>query len=93
MGEEYAHASDEFRMLLRGEFGRTPAQPNPEVVRKVLGEAEEPLRYRPASYLMPVLEEPVRLPFVRTHKDLLLHFLFREAADTFLKNRYALEEV
>ena len=88
MGAEYVHVSDEFRMLLRGEFGRTPAQPNPELVSRVLGENEEPLRYRAASYLPPVLEDRVELPFVRTHKDLLLHFLFKEAADAFLEKRY-----
>ena len=52
----YQMVSNELKMLLRGEFGRTPAPANPDVVHAVLGPAEEPLRYRPASYLHPVLE-------------------------------------
>jgi len=87
MGERYAFASNEFRMLLRGEFGRTPAEPNPVVVRQVLGETEEPLKYRPASYLMPLLEDSYDLPHVKTHKDLLLHLLLGQAADAFLQSR------
>jgi len=88
-GERYAMASDEFRMLLRGEFGRTPVQPDAGVVMKVLGGDQPPLKYRPASYLKPVLEDPHDLPFVRSHKDLLLHLLFGQAADEFLKKRDA----
>ena len=87
MGERYAFASNEFRMLLRGEFGRTPADPDPDVVRRVLGEAEEPLRYRPASYLSPVLEDSYDLPFVKSEKDLLLHLMLGQAADAFLQGR------
>ncbi len=87
MGERYAFASNEFRMLLRGEFGRTPAEPNPAVVRQVLGETEEPLKYRPASYLSPLLEDTYDLPFVKTYKDLLLHLLLGQAADAFLQAR------
>ena len=86
-GERYALASDEFRMLLRGEFGRTPVPPNPEVVRRVLGDNESPLKYRPASYLPPVLEDTYDLPFVRTQKDLLLHLMLGQPADDLLQKR------
>lgn len=88
MGERYSFASNEFRMLLKGEFGRTPAEPSAEIVLKVLGENDEPLRYRPASYLMPVLEDHYDLPYVRSHKDLLLHLMLGQAADAFLQARY-----
>jgi pyruvate/oxaloacetate carboxyltransferase len=87
-GERYQMVSDEFKMILKGEFGRTPAPCNPEIVNKVLESDEEPLHYRAAAYLMPILEDKHELPFVRTHKDLLLHLLFRQAADTFLRRRY-----
>jgi pyruvate carboxylase subunit B len=90
-GERYTWVSNEFRMILKGEFGRTPAPCNPEVVIKVLGEGEEPLRYRAASYLHPVLEDPCDLPFVRTHKERLLHEMLGAAADEFLKKRYGLQ--
>jgi len=84
----YAIVSNEFRMLLRGEFGRTPAPPNPDVVAKVLAEGDEPRPYRPGSYLLPVLEDACDLPFVRSHRDLLLHHMLKQPADEFLKRKY-----
>jgi hypothetical protein len=33
------------------------------------GMDEPRLKYRPASYLHPVLEEPIDLPFIHSHKD------------------------
>lgn len=54
----------------------------------MLRPGEEPLKYRPASYLPPVLEDQHDLPFVKTHKDLLLHLMFKQSADNFLKRRY-----
>ena len=87
----YQMVSNEFKMLLRGEFGRTPTPPNPEVIAQVLGTEDEPLRYRPASYLHPVLEDDHDLPFVRTHRDLLLHLMLKQPADDYLKAKYALD--
>lgn len=84
----YEMVTEEFKMLLRGEFGRTPAPVNPEVVAKVLGPNDKIYKYRPAAYLEPALEDPCWLPFVRSHKDLLLHLAFDQAADTFLKSKY-----
>ncbi|MBN2006664.1 MAG: oxaloacetate decarboxylase subunit alpha [Anaerolineae bacterium] len=84
----YAIVSNEFKMLLRGEFGRLPAPPNPQVLAQALGPGEEPLRYRPASYLSPVLEDRYNLPFVRTPRDLLLHLMLKQPADEFLKRKY-----
>jgi pyruvate/oxaloacetate carboxyltransferase len=90
-GERYSFVSNEFRMILKGEFGRTPAECNPEVVHKVLGENEAPLKYRAASYLHPLLEDPYDLPFVKNHKDLLLHLMLGQPADEFLNRRYGLQ--
>lgn len=84
----YQMISNEFKMLLRGEFGRLPGPPNPDVLRQVLSNGEEPLRYRPASYLSPVMEDTYDLPFVKTHRDLLLHLMLKQPADEFLKRKY-----
>lgn len=86
----YQMISNEFKMLLRGEFGRTPKPPNPDVVNAVLGPDEARYTYRPASYLNPVLEDTYDLAFVRTHRDLLLHLMLRQPADGFLKRKYGL---
>jgi pyruvate/oxaloacetate carboxyltransferase len=87
-GERYSFVSNEFRMVLKGEFGRTPGPCNPEVVKKVLGNNDEPLKYRAASYLHPILEDKLDLPYVKTNKDLLLHYMLGQAADTFLQKKY-----
>ena len=88
-GEPYAFVSNEFKMLLRGEFGKTPVPPDPELVSQVLGMDDEPLVYRPAAYLMPILEDDDPLPFVHTQKERLLHHMLGQPADDFLKSRYA----
>jgi pyruvate/oxaloacetate carboxyltransferase len=87
LGQRYQMVSNEFKMLLRGEFGQTPAPINPEVIQKVLDPSEELLKYRPASYLHPVLEDEYNLPFIKSHKDLLLHLMLKQPADEFLKQR------
>ncbi len=86
----YQMVSNEFKMLLRGEFGHLPAPANPEVVQQVLGPGESVLRYRPASYLSPVLEDDYDLPFIKTQRDLLLHLMLKQPADDFLKRRYGI---
>jgi pyruvate/oxaloacetate carboxyltransferase len=90
MGERYKMVPDPFKMILKGEFGRTPAPCNPDIVNQVLGGSEEPLKYRAASYLHPVMEDPFDLPFVRTHKDLLLFLLFNQSAKNLLEKKYGL---
>jgi len=86
----YQMVSNEFKMLLRGEFGHLPTSPNPEVIKQVLGPGESLLRYRPASYLMPILEDEYDLPFIKTYRDLLLHLMLKQPADEFLKRKYGI---
>lgn len=87
-GTRYAFTSNEFRMILRGEFGKTPGPINQEVMDLVLGDENNIKKYRPASYLMPALEDKVDLPYVKNQKDLLLHLVFGSAADEFLQLKY-----
>lgn len=87
-GSRYAFVSNEFKMILLGEFGKTPAPVNQEVLRQVCGEDAEVKKYRPASYLMPGMEDPDEAPFIKTHKDLLLHKVFGPAAYEFLQLKY-----
>ncbi len=86
----YVMVCNEFKMLLRGEFGRLPGPPNAEALKQALGPGEEPLRYRAASYLSPMLEDKYDLPFVKTQRDLFLHLLLKQPADEFLKRRYGI---
>jgi pyruvate/oxaloacetate carboxyltransferase len=86
-GKRYSFVSNEFKMILRGEFGQTPAPCNQELVNQALAEGEEPKKYRVASYLHPILEDEVDLPFIHNQKDLLLHHLLGTNADKFLEER------
>jgi pyruvate/oxaloacetate carboxyltransferase len=86
-GQRYSFVSNEFKMILRGEFGKTPAPCNPELVNQVLEEGAELMKYRVASYLHPILEDEVDLPFIHNQKDLLLHHLLGTNADQFLEAR------
>lgn len=84
----YQMISNEFKMLLRGEFGKLPGSPNPELMMHVVQSSDAPVKYRPASYLHPVLEDEETLPYVKTHRDRLLHLMLKQSADTFLKTKY-----
>jgi pyruvate/oxaloacetate carboxyltransferase len=88
-GQRYAVLSNESKMLLRGEFGRPPAPFNPVLVKRALEDGGKLVRYRPASYLEPVMEKDYDLPFVKNHKDLLLHLMLGESADRFLEKKAA----
>lgn len=86
-GQRYSFISEEFKMLLRGEFGRTPIPPNPALVDMVLEDDQSLKKYRPASYLLPVLEDSERPDFVKDEKDYLLHLMLGSSADQFLQKR------
>lgn len=86
----YAFVSNEFKMLLRGEFGRLPVAPNQTLLQQVLTSEEATLRYRPASYLLPILEDENTAPFVKTHRDRLLYLMLKQPAEIFLKKKYGM---
>jgi pyruvate/oxaloacetate carboxyltransferase len=87
-GQPYSMMSNETKMLLRGEFGKPPAPFNQELVEKVLSENDQKqIKYRPGSYLHPVLEDTAKPAYIKTHKDLLLHFMLGQPADEFLQKR------
>jgi pyruvate/oxaloacetate carboxyltransferase len=88
-GQPYSFVSEEFKMLLRGEFGKTPVPPDPELVNQVLEPNKTPRKYRPAAYLLPILEDDAPPPFVQTQKERLLHHMLGQPADAFLKRRSA----
>lgn len=87
-GQPYQSVSNEFKMLLRGAFGRTPAPIDADLIAQILDENETRIHYRPASYLHPVLEDDPNLPYVNTQKERLLHHMLGQPADDFLRSRY-----
>ena len=90
-GEPYAMVTEPFRDLLMGRYGRLPAPPDPDVLKKV-SRGQPPLTRRPATYVPPVdldamLREHGHL--VRGDSDLLLLLMFPVAARKFLTDRLA----
>ena len=54
---------------------------------RVLGADADLVHYRPASYLLPALEDDVLPAYVHTQKERLLHHLLGQPADEFLMRR------
>lgn len=89
-GERYKLVSKEFKGLVRGEYGKTPAEISPKFIKKIIGD-EEPITYRPADKLMPELEElreKVK-PYEEQEEDVLSYALFEQVAVKFFEYRMA----
>ena len=89
-GERYKLVSKEFKGLVRGDYGKTPAPIKPEFVKKIIGE-EEQITYRPADAIKPELDtlrEKVK-PWEEQDEDVLSYALFEQVATKFFEYRKA----
>ena len=91
LGERYKMASAETKGVLRGEYGQLPAAPDPEVVKKVLGENPELITGRPADSIAPELDKyrAEIEEFIEQPEDVLSYALFPQVALNFFKYRQA----
>ncbi len=91
-GERYKVVTKESKGLLRGEYGKLPAEPNAEIVKKILGD-EKPITCRPADLLKPEYKnyksELIDLGFYEQEEDVLSYALFPQVALNFFKWRKA----
>lgn len=90
-GAPYKIASQEFKDLVLGKYGRTPAPIPLETVRRICGPKAEPLTMRPGQYLKPidvVNDVSGKTKWARTVRDQLLYLLFPKPAEEFLKKKY-----
>ena len=90
MGERYKMVTKEFKGLVRGEYGKTPAPIDEEFRKKIIGDAK-PIDYRPADDLkpeLPALRERVA-PYAEQEEDLLSLALFEQVAIKFFERRKA----
>ena len=89
-GERYKMVTKEFKGLLRGEYGKLPAEPDPEVVRKCIG-GEKRITYRPADDLKPEYEafRQEIAPYMQQEEDVLSYAVFGQVALNFFKWRKA----
>ncbi|MCF0135637.1 MAG: oxaloacetate decarboxylase subunit alpha [Lachnospiraceae bacterium] len=87
-GERYKMVSKESKGLLRGEYGKLPADVNEEVRRKCLGD-QELITCRPADLIDPEYEKYKAELGSRAEKeeDVLSYALFPQVADKFFKVR------
>ncbi len=94
LGERYKMITKESKGLLKGEYGRLPAEVNEEVRKKAIGD-EEVITVRPADLLQPELEKYTKEAgnLAKCEEDVLSYALFPQLAKTFLENREKSSEV
>ena len=88
--ERYKVVSSETKGVLRGEYGKLPAEPNPEVVKKAIGN-EKRITCRPADLLEPELDKyrAECAEYVEQDEDVLSYALFPQVATNYFKYRQA----
>ena len=89
-GERYKMVTKEFKGLLRGDYGKLPGEPNPEIVRKVVGN-DKMVTCRPADLIQPEYEKfkSEMTEYYTQEEDVLSYALFNEVAINFFKYRLA----
>ncbi|MDI9645491.1 MAG: pyruvate carboxylase subunit B [Archaeoglobales archaeon] len=95
-GERYKIVTRETKDLVRGMYGKTPANINPEVMKKILGD-EKPIECRPADLLEPEFEKRKRelIEFGiknPSDEDVLIYALFPQTGLKFLKGELKEEQ-
>ena len=90
MGERYKTVTKEFKGIVRGEYGKTPVEIDPEFVKKIIGD-EKPISYRPADALKPELEQlrAEIAQYLEQEEDVLSYALFPEVSKKFFEYRKA----
>ena len=89
-GERYKMKTNEFKALLKGEYGKLPAEPNPEVVKKVVGD-EPVITCRPADLIAPEydkIKEEMK-EYYTQEEDVLSYAMFPQVSLNFFKFRLA----
>ena len=89
-GERYKMVTKEFKGIVKGEYGTTPAPISPEFRKKIIGD-EKPITTRPADALAPELDklrEAVK-PWAIQDEDVLSYALFEQVAVKFFEKRKA----
>lgn len=86
----YQNISKEFKGLIRGEYGKTPVDIDPEFVKKIIGE-EERITCRPADLIPPQLDSirSACAEYTEQEEDVLSYALFEQVAKNFFAFRQA----
>jgi len=89
-GERYKMVTKEFKGLVRGEYGKTPAEISDEFRKKIIGN-ETPIKNRPADSLKPELTtlRSKISEFIEQDEDVLSYALFDQVALKYFEHRRA----
>ncbi len=88
MGQRYKTVTKEFKGIIKGEYGKTPAPIDPEFAKKIIGD-EKQITCRPADNIKPELDtlrEKVA-QYATQEEDVLSYALFEQVATKFFENR------
>ncbi len=90
MGERYKTVTKEFKGIVRGDYGKTAVDIDPEFTKKIIGD-ETPITCRPADLLAPELEKLKAeiAPYYEQEEDVLSYALFPEVSKKFFEFRKA----
>ena len=96
-GERYKIVTKEFKGIVHGDYGKTPAPISDKFKKQILGD-EKPITCRPADKIKPelaTLREKVK-PYMMQEEDVLTYALFEQVATKFFEARkaklYALDD-
>lgn len=89
-GERYKMVTKESKGVLKGEYGKLPAEPNPEVVKQIVKD-EKIITHRPADDIAPEYEKykAEMLEYYTQEEDVLSYAVFNQVAVNFFKYRMA----
>ncbi len=87
-GERYKQVTKEFRGVIKGDYGKTPAPIDPEFSKKILKD-ESPITCRPADLIKPELEtiRSKMKMYEKQEEDVLTYALFEQVAEKFFDKR------
>lgn len=87
-GERYKMVTKETKGVLKGEYGKLPAEPDPEIVKKCIGN-EKRITCRPADLLEPEYEKykAEMMPYYTKDEDVLSYCMFPQVSEKFFKWR------
>ena len=88
LGERYKTITKEFKGLVKGSYGKTPAPIDPEFRKKILGD-EQPIECRPADLIEPELEKLKAecAKWSQQDEDVLSYAMFGQVAEKFFEKR------
>jgi oxaloacetate decarboxylase alpha subunit len=90
MGERYKMISNETKGIVRGEYGKTPVEIKPDIVKKIIGD-EKRITCRPADLIKPELDKLRKecAQWIEQDEDVLSYALFGQVAVKFFEYRQA----